>query len=390
MFESTLTNLIPEAELEALHRPTGEALGLPGHAYGEEFYRLEQHKLFPRTWCPVGFASDIPEAGDAVPVELAGWPLILLRDKAGEIRAFHNICRHRAMRVLPEPCKGRTTLSCPWHGWIYDLSGQLVATPRIGGERVNKDSAFKTDGVGLKPVGVGRWLDLIFVNIDGEAPPFEEHIQPLTALFDDFDLSTLRRGESWQLDYPGNWKVSVEGALENYHLAFGHPQLVEGAADWNERAAWSGRCYMAITSSRAHKKTSEQAETASALPAIPLRRSTDEEVSYFMNIFPTGGLTTRADHYVLGLLLPDGPNRTIVHMIQYYVGDAATDPAFKETRDALVADWKIVFEQDIPFVRYVHENYKVRDASGISTRFTPRWEGSVHHFQKTVVEVLND
>ena len=95
--------------------PAGEALGLPGRAYGEDFYRLEQRELFPRLWCVAGFSSDIPESGDMMPVELAGWPLVLVRGEDGEVRAFHNICRHRAMRVVPAPCRGHSALVCPWH-----------------------------------------------------------------------------------------------------------------------------------------------------------------------------------------------------------------------------------------------------------------------------------
>ena len=134
-----LSSLVSGSDLSALDRPPGEALGLPGRVYGSEFFALEQRQLFPRTWCAAGFASDIPEPGDAWPAVLAGWPLLLVRDENREVRAFHNVCRHRANRVVDAPCRKLKSLTCPWHGWTYAFDGSLVGTPRLGGERAHRD-----------------------------------------------------------------------------------------------------------------------------------------------------------------------------------------------------------------------------------------------------------
>ena len=388
---SELSDFLSEAEIAALLRPTADATGLPGRAYNPEFYELERHRLFPRTWCAVAFASDIQDSGDAVPVELAGWPLIVLRDKAGEINAFHNICRHRAMRVLPESCKGRTTLSCPWHGWTYDLDGRLVATPRIGGERTNTDPAFETDGIGLKPVRVGQYLDLIFVNIDGKAPPFEEHIAPLTELLADYDLTDLRPAERFSLVYPGNWKVSVEGALEEYHIPFGHPQHVRGVRKDEPDVAHAGCTYMATTSARQYQDNRDAAASTGlteAIPPLPRRLPSGVARHFFINIFPTGAMDVRGNRAAQGLFLPDGPERTNIVLGIYYRGTAATDPAVAAVRSRTTEEFRLVFEQDIDFVRGVHENAKLRDAAGLDTCFVPYWEGSVQRFQQAVIEVL--
>ena len=155
----SLADFIGDQEIAALERPLGEATGLPGRVFSAEFFELEQRCFFPRIWCPAGFASDIPDPGDALPVELAGWPILLVRGEDGEIRGFLNICRHRAMRVVTEPCKGRTSFTCPWHAWTYDLSGRLITTPKLGGDRLNQDPDFPTDGLALKPVRVGCWLE---------------------------------------------------------------------------------------------------------------------------------------------------------------------------------------------------------------------------------------
>ena len=388
---SELSDFLSEAEIAALYRPTGDAKGLPGRAYDSEFYEFEQRSLFPRTWCAVAFANDLPDPGDAVPVTLAGWPLIILRGEDGALRAFHNICRHRAMRVLAKPCKDRTTLSCPWHRWTYDLAGRLVATPRIGGERTDPDPAFAPAVGGLKPVSLGQYLDLIFVNIDGKAPPFSEHIAPLRELLAEFDLSDLRLGERFSLRYPSNWKVSVEGALEEYHIPFGHPQHVRNVRGDKPGVVHAGCTYMATFNARQYRDGHEAAASAGlgeAIPPLPRRRPSHGERAYSMNIFPTGHMDLRGNRANLGLFLPDGPERTNIVLGMYYRGAAATEPALAALRSRAAAEMRRVFEQDIEFARHVHNSAKLRDAAGLDTCFAPFWEGSVQRFQQAVVEVL--
>ena len=339
----------------------------------------------------MAFASDLPDPGDAMPVTLAGWPLVILRGVDGKLRAFHNICRHRAMRVLEEPCKGRSTLSCPWHRWTYDLSGKLVATPRIGGGHRDSDPAFVPAVDGLKPVEIGQYLDLIFVNIDGKAPPFHEHLSPLMDLLAEFDLSNLRLGERFSLRYPANWKVSVEGALEEYHIPFGHPQHVRNVRGDNPGVIHARRTYMGTFNARRYRDRHHAAASAGldeAIAPLPQRQSSAGKRAYSLNIFPTGHMDLRGNRVNLGLFLPDGPEHTDIILGMYYRGTAASDPELAPLRSRAAAEMRRVFEQDIEFARHVHENAKLRDAAGIYTCFVPFWEGSVQRFQQAVVEVL--
>ena len=121
--------------MRRLHERTAAVRGLPGQAYGRAFYEHEQRKLFPRAWCVAALASDLPNPGNVVPVDLAGWPPLLVRGADMEVRAFHNLCRHRAMRLVNEPRNVGRALACPWHAWRYGLDGALLATPRVGGEK---------------------------------------------------------------------------------------------------------------------------------------------------------------------------------------------------------------------------------------------------------------
>ena len=388
-----LSSFLGRGDIEALERPTGEAIGLPGRAYGAAFYALEQRSLFPRLWCAIGFASDIPEPGDAMPADLAGWPLALVRGRDGQVRAFHNICRHRAMRVLQEPCRRASALVCPWHAWTYDLDGRLVGTPRIGGERAGTDPAVDTAGLDLRPVRVGVWQDLVFVNIDGAAPPFEQHIAPLDDLVRDYDLSDLRLGGCWETEYPGNWKVAVEDAIEDYHIPWGHPQLNTGVVAVNARLHSAARCFYALSNAREFRSAAAAAPVAAldtGLPPVLRAGPGVEQRTFFMSLFPTGILQTRVEDIRLGLFAPVGPDRTRVVIRHYYKGDAATDPHLAAARESNQAEWKYLYEQDIPFVRNAQETYAIRDAAGIETRFAPFWEANVHAFQRDVAAVLGE
>ena len=319
--------------------------------------------------------------GDVVPVDLAGWPLVLVRGADMEVGAFHNLCRHRAMRLVNEPRNVGRALACPWHAWRYGLDGALLATPRVGGEKEHTVAGLDREELGLVAVRCARWLDFVFVNIDGQAADFDTHIAPLEALFDDLDLSTFERADHWMLDYPGNWKVAIEGAIEDYHLPVGHPQIEQGVVRENARLDYAEGVF--YCNSTAREFASEQSSTIltnlnSGLPTIPYKGSELHRRTFFINVFPTGLLQVLGDNVVQGLFLPLGPEKTRLVFNHFYVGAAE----FATEREAIKAACQLVFEQDIPFVEQVHENYKLRDAAGVDTRFSPFWEANIQRFQQ--------
>ena len=386
----SIGDFLDDASARGLNADTSNARGLPGKAYGADFYILEQRELFPKMWCVAAVVSDLRSAGDMLPVEIAGWPVLILRDQSEELRAFHNICRHRAMRLVTEPCR-QSEIVCPWHAWRYSLHGECLRTPRIGGQRSHTQPGLEAQRLGLVPVALACWNDLVFVNLDAKAAAFDTHIKPLNDLLARYDLSSLKRADSWEIEYPGNWKVAVEGAIEDYHLPVGHPQLVNAALEMNPELDFVTACFFSNSMHREYART-EDANPASGaqldLPLVPFDGPEDKRRTFFMNVFPTGMFQMHQHNAVQGLFLPAGPDRTRLLFNHYYVGDAASDPRYEEQRNLVTEEWQKVFEQDIPFVHYVHQNYLIRDAVGIDTRFSAVWESNVHEFQKTMVEVI--
>ena len=156
---ATLEQLLTAQEIADLQRPINLACGLPGKAYGETFYQLKQRELFPRTWCAVGTGSEIPNPGDVMEVDLAGWPLLAVRGTSGAVKCFYNICRHRGNKLVEGKRCNLQRLSCSWHGWTYDLDGNLLSTRDLGGAGVHEAPGFEPQSLALKQVRTERWLD---------------------------------------------------------------------------------------------------------------------------------------------------------------------------------------------------------------------------------------
>lgn len=378
----------------SLEQPVGMAEGLPGVFYGDAFYQIERRKLFPSTWCAVTVGSAIPNPGDVQPIDLAGWPIIVLRTRDGEIRAFHNICRHRAMRLVRERCSVANRIVCPWHAWTYDLTGRLLGMPEIGGAGVHTAAGLERTELGLVPIAVGRWLDYVFVNLDGKAAPFAQHIAPLIREVADLNLDGLRHGARLEDGYPGNWKLATEGGIEDYHLPFGHPQL-NAHLYRNTKPLCAPGVYAggAVSVGGAVQESGAPPEQDSRpwnarLPMLNRRDGGSISDLYVFNVFPTGTILIAADHVMLGVVLPDGPSRTRVDLHLYFDGGAADSTALDAARQETLAMWREVVQQDVPFVEGTQATLESRDAAGIRTRFSPYWEDSVLRFQHMVLTAI--
>ncbi len=198
-------------------------------------FQSEQKMVFAGGWTALLFDHQLPDIGDQVPVEAAGLPLVAVRDRNGNIRVFHNVCRHRASLVVPAPVKGQPTLRCPYHGWAYGLDGGLRATPLWDGRRVPNPAALDRAQLGLREVRCGVWSDVVWIDLSGTAPALDDHVAPLTRLWHNYDMTTLRLAHYETGQIAANWKLAIEASIENYHEPFVHEKLPArlelGAAD---------------------------------------------------------------------------------------------------------------------------------------------------------------
>jgi len=213
---------VAENETEALLAALDEGRALPSNWYTDEaHFARERDRVLRRSWHYAGHTGQLSRPGDHVLVEIAGIPFILLRDDTGELRAFVNICRHRAHAVCLEP-GNRKTLQCLYHGWTYRLDGRLHRAPRAENELEFDPAQFS-----LVPGQVAQWGPTIWINPDPEAPSFDIWLHGLKDLVAehgiDVDRYAFALERSWTIE--ANWKVFLDNAIECYHCPTCHPGL---------------------------------------------------------------------------------------------------------------------------------------------------------------------
>jgi choline monooxygenase len=182
-------------------------------------FERERRAIFGRDWLFLGLASDLGETGDFIAETLAGYPIMVVRGADGDLKGFHNVCRHRAGPLVTEAsgrCAGE--LVCRYHGWRYALDGRLRAATDFG-----PAEGFDPRAFGLFSVKVETWRGLVFVNLDLQAAPLIETLAPLEALLGERAIPTAVFRRSHALAC--NWKVYVENYLEGYHIGMVHPGL---------------------------------------------------------------------------------------------------------------------------------------------------------------------
>ncbi|MEA2779818.1 MAG: hypothetical protein QOK29_1362 [Rhodospirillaceae bacterium] len=197
---------------------------LPAWTYDNaEFLALEKEWIFLRSWQLVGHVSELGRPGDFLRFDLLGESAIVLRDETGELRAFHNVCRHRAFRLLSDPA-GRCDrfIRCRYHGFTYDLGGGLVAVP---GEEHFED--LDKAEFGLVPVEMETFLGFVFIRfLPDEGPSVAEQFAPFRealALYRTEEMEPF--GERSTQDIRADWKTAVDNNTEAYHVPVGHPGL---------------------------------------------------------------------------------------------------------------------------------------------------------------------
>ena len=201
---------------------------LPARNYIDRaVYDSELDKIFKITWQYVGHVEKLQKAGDYFVCDIAGQSLIVTRNAAGDINAFHNVCSHRAARLLSgEGCKNR--FSCPYHAWTYDVDGKLIAV--LNAANVE---GFDKSGLGLKPCATEVMHGLIFINLATELAPLAQLADGFESELRDYapDLPQLHFVHRTEATLAANWKVAVENYSECYHCQLIHKEFVNGVVD---------------------------------------------------------------------------------------------------------------------------------------------------------------
>ena len=371
------------SELNAINCSITNAHGLPNRFYTDmNAAEEERDTVLAKTWTCIGFAGDL-EPNHARPVSLMGLPLAQVRDAKGATRVFHNVCRHRGHRLVSDACKLNGSIRCPYHRWTYGYDGSLLGTPHIGGHGIHEIDGFEKSKRGLHEVRSAVWLDMVFVNISGDAPEFEEYISPLLARWESFigknGLDTLYPAKvdgRIDLALGCNWKLAVENYCESYHLPWIHEGLNSYsriqdhysilAGDWG---AGQGSYVFEFTK-----------RSGVSIPRFEQWPQDKLKVAEYIALFPNVLLGLQNDHFFAIVLRPLAPDRTSESIQLYYVGEETIGPQFDEARRVMREGWREVFLEDVGVCEGMQQGRNSPAFDGGA--FSPVLDNATHHFHK--------
>ncbi len=337
--------------------PIERATTIPASWYtAPESTHFEREAVFASSWQLVTRSDAVREPASVLTTRIAGKPLLVVRDEEGALRGFYNVCRHRGGPI--DRCPGtQSMLQCRYHGWTYRLDGSLRGVPRF-----NRAELFDKRDYGLVPVRLGQWDQFLFVNVDGMAPPIEDHFLGIAERMPPGMLAGLRFHSSVTYDVACNWKVYVDNFLEGYHLPYVHPEL----CDILDLHAYKTELFG--TYSLQH----------SPIDAATNPYHVERGDAYYFFVFPNLMLNILPDRLQTNLVLPNGHDRCSV-VFDYYYRDLESQAAVARIADDLAYSDRVQ-DEDIEICERVQEGL----ASGgyDRGRFSVECEQGVYHFQQ--------
>jgi choline monooxygenase len=381
-----------EETYAATRLPVDRASTLIPDAYvSEEFRALELDRVFGRSWVPVCVTDELAEPGSFVVAEVAGRSLIVCRNRAGELRAHHNVCRHRGSQLVADE-RGRVDrfFQCPYHAWAYDLDGACLGTPLFtpeAGIPVDQEGAFDMSGIvgfdkadfGLYPARVEAWGCLVFVCLDPAAPPLADELGDLPDRLAGFRLGEHRLLRRVEYEIAANWKLVAENFMEYYHLPWVHPGLVK-VSPLKAHHRWQGTgMYVGFCTSPIAANTDDGGWHG--LPALSTLNEDDATSARFVWLFPNVAINALPNHTFLILARPTAAGHT--SEVTYLLAHPECSGADEDV-DALLAFWDEVNREDIGIVERVQLG--LADPAYTGGRMCYRFEESVHRFQNMLID----
>jgi phenylpropionate dioxygenase-like ring-hydroxylating dioxygenase large terminal subunit len=303
-------NSLPIAKPEP-QRPAESAHALPAWVYNNaELTRLELQRVLLPSWQIVCHVNSIPKGGDYETFDIGPESVMVLRDRDGSIRAFHNVCRHRGARLLDGAGNCPATITCPYHGWSYRHDGGLIGMP----VRESFPGLDRSEH-GLKPVRVDTALGFVWVCLAGDPPPVALVWGQLADEFLPYRLQDMvPLGPITQEHWPVDWKLAMDNYLESYHVPIGHPGLYRMfTPDYEDQASVPGIArglsWMRDKDSSRFSEGLYQRMIRKAATHLPedLRRCWR-----FYSALPNLGIDVFPDQMDFFQVLPNGPGRCII------------------------------------------------------------------------------
>jgi choline monooxygenase len=348
--------------------PLERARTIPAAWYFDpDIYAAECRSVFGGSWQVAGRSEQVVAPGSFVATDIAGEPVVVVRGEDSVLRGFHNVCRHRAARVVEETEGKASRFRCRYHGWTYDLTGRLRGTPEFDGVL-----DFCKEAEGLPEVAVAEWGPLVFVNLGDQRIPLEQYLAPLHQRAGEMGLDRLRFVERRTYRLACNWKIAVDNYVDGgYHLATVHPGL-SNVLDYSQ--------YRTEVFENASLQMSPiQASESSSLSAV--RSGTN---AYYWWVFPNFMMNVYEGIMDTNLVLPLGPDACMV-IFDFYFADVDL-PGRRALISESIAVSERIQQEDIDVCEDVQRG--LRSRSFETGRYSVKREAGVHHFHKLLARSL--
>jgi choline monooxygenase len=316
----------------------------------------EQRLIFERTWQLAGHISALPRPGSYITAVAGNQPVLVVRDEQGRLRAYRNVCRHRASRLLSGEGQCKGAIRCRYHGWTYRFDGTLIGVPEglAFGEKLDKTT------LGLMPVRVEEMCGLVFFNLDADATPLADMVGDLPQRLERYRIPTLEPFAPGSGTQPANWKVIADNYIEGYHIPIAHPGLMRMLdykhydVEVNEHYVWFEAPFRSKPSSNRLERL--YADMVSPMPGLS---DADRHVWRYVFLYPNTTIDLYADQVNTWQMIPHGVDRT-----RDVFGSFRPAGSSPKTR---VVQWlnqklnNLVLDEDIDLVDNVQQGLQTRD-----------------------------
>jgi phenylpropionate dioxygenase-like ring-hydroxylating dioxygenase large terminal subunit len=208
--------------------PVPFAIEVPDRApkeryYDADFYAMECELLWPRVWQMACRLEEIPAARDFVEYEILDQSVIVVRNDDMTVSALQNACRHRGVKLVEGHGSCASGFTCPFHGWCYGADG---VNTHVTQRRTFAEHNLEPGDIDLTPVRCETWGGCAWINLDGDAPPLRQCIEPFASIADAWKMESTRAEKWYAARLPVNWKLAQAAFVEQYHVVETHPELV--------------------------------------------------------------------------------------------------------------------------------------------------------------------
>ena len=310
-------------ELRANTRvPFEQAHAMPKSVYtSDEFLQAELNNVFKKDWFCAGRASSLPNPGDYTTLELAGQPIMVIRDRDGQLRAQSNVCLHRMSTLLSGRGNAKSIV-CPYHAWTYNLDGSLRGAPAM-----NQNKSFCKDGMRLPKVRCEEWLGWIMVSLNPDIAPAAELLSDVEDLVSDYEMANYSETFFETHVWNTNWKVLAENFMESYHLPVCHAGTIGGLSKLDEMI-----CPPGLPAFNYHTILKDESlKIALAHPDNQRMQGERRRTTYLLAIYPSLLITLTPGYFWYLSLHPEGYSKVRIYFGGGMAPEFVNDPSAKES-----------------------------------------------------------